>query len=299
MKVTQQRSPQNHRPASAAVASLVLIFGLAGLACSKDDPTPSSPAAGTGGSNTGGARTGGTGGGSSVTGGAPGAGGTGGSSAATGGSSGATGGAGTTSSGGSAGGGATGGSNAGGSSGAGGNVDAGKETSAPDTSATEAGSIPVGAGPMMLTSPAFKEGADVPLKYRCRTENISPALTWTPGPAGTMSYAVTMFHQNSVHWVMWDIPATVTSLPEAIPRVPEPPVPAGSKQVKPNVDGSTWYGYSGPCPQSANRRYDYFVYALRVAKLPGVTTETLHRTVDTAIKANMIARGQLTGTGSR
>jgi Raf kinase inhibitor-like YbhB/YbcL family protein len=181
---------------------------------------------------------------------------------------------------------------------AGSGADGGAGGSAGDAGASETGAeVPVRTGPMVLTSSVFAEGQVVARKYRCRTENVSTPLSWTPGPEGTLSYAVTMYHSRSVHWMMWDIPASTTSLPEGIMRVPEPPIPAGAKQVKPNVDGSTWYGYSGPCPGSPNQSYQYYVYALKVAKLP-VTTESAPTAIDMALQANKLERAQLNGMAS-
>jgi Raf kinase inhibitor-like YbhB/YbcL family protein len=239
---------------------------------------------GGGNANTGGSRgTGGSGGAS--TGGTSGSGGT----SGTGGSGSGSGSGGTQASGGAPG--ATGGSSGTGGSGTGGSV---ADAAAPETGG---GDAPVGTGPIMLTSTAFAEGGDVAKKYRCKTENVSPPLAWTPGPAGTLSYAVTMYHAKSVHWMMWDIPANVTSLPEGIMRLAEPPIPAGAKQVKPAVDGSTWYGYSGPCPGSPNQSYQYYLYALKVAKLP-VTTESSPTAIDAALQTAKLERAQLVGTAS-
>ncbi|HXU82047.1 MAG TPA: YbhB/YbcL family Raf kinase inhibitor-like protein [Polyangia bacterium] len=175
---------------------------------------------------------------------------------------------------------------------------------APDTApaiadaSTASDDAAVGTGPMVLTSTAFKEGQSIDPMYRCRTENISPPLSWTPGPAGTKSYAMMMFHSASIHWVLWDIPATTTSLPPKIDRLPMPSVPPGSKQAKPNLDGSTWYGYTGPCPATSSH-YEYIVYALKVATLPGVTPESSTGAVNTAINANKLASAQLSGTAAK
>jgi Raf kinase inhibitor-like YbhB/YbcL family protein len=278
----------HHRDAGSRVVLLVPWFrigALAGLlvsACSSGgDGTPAA-SGGAGGSNGSGGKVG--------SGGAPGGTGGAGSGGAT-----ATGG-----SPGSAGAGGSGGTSSGGSSGSGGASTGGSGGSPADAAPTETGGseVPVGTGPMMLTSSVFTEGGDVPKKYRCRVgDNVSPPLSWTPGPAGTLSYAVTMYHTKSVHWMMWDIPADTTSLPEGIMRLAEPPIPAGAKQVKPNVDGSTWYGYSGPCPGSPNQSYQYYVYALKVAKLP-VTTESAPAQIDTALQASKLERAQLVGTAS-
>jgi Raf kinase inhibitor-like YbhB/YbcL family protein len=139
-----------------------------------------------------------------------------------------------------------------------------------------------------------KAGDMIDMKYRCGTVNVSPPLSWPAGPAGTMSYAVTMLHAASVHWVLWDIPADVTSLPEAVERKAEPSVPAGAKQAMPNLDGATWYGYTGPCPHGANQHYEYNVYAMKVAKLDGVTTMSKATEVNAAIlKSGALATAQL------
>jgi Raf kinase inhibitor-like YbhB/YbcL family protein len=157
-------------------------------------------------------------------------------------------------------------------------------------------------GPFALTSTAFKEGEDVPVIYRCTDQNVSPPLSWTPGPAATQSYAVMMVHfaaDMSIHWALWDIPASVTMLPMGVERVANPTVPAGSKQAKPNIDGATWAGYTGPCPGSANQKYEFAVYALDVATLPGVTVQSTTAQVDTAVKAHQLARATLTGGASK
>ena len=157
-------------------------------------------------------------------------------------------------------------------------------------------------GPFALTSSVFKEGEDVPVIYRCTDQNVSPPLSWTPGPAATKSYAVMMVHfaaDMSIHWALWDIPASVTSLPMGVERVANPTVPAGSKQVKTNIDASTWAGYTGPCPGSANQKYEYAVYALDVAPLPGVTVQSTTAQVDAAVKAHQLARATLKGGASK
>ncbi|HEV8248185.1 MAG TPA: YbhB/YbcL family Raf kinase inhibitor-like protein [Polyangiaceae bacterium] len=171
-----------------------------------------------------------------------------------------------------------------------------REASSGDQRSTEA------SGPFALTSTVFKEGEDVPAIYRCTDQNVSPPLSWTSGPAATQSYAVMMVHfaaDMSIHWALWDIAASVTSLPMGVERVTNPTVPAGSKQVKTNIDASTWAGYTGPCPGSANQKYEYSVYALDVAPLPGVTVQSTTAQVDTAIKAHQLARATLTGSASK
>ena len=257
-----------HTSSRAALAG-ALLSSLLLLACSSDTPAPagggSSGSAGQGG---GGGAQGGAGGGLASAAG----------SVATAGKAGG-------------GGAGAGGMGGGGASGEGGTA---------GTSGGGAGGASCAPGPFELSSPEFAEGGPIEEKFRCTGDNVSPILEWTCGPTGTLSYAVTQIHvgSQSLHWLLYDIPATTFSLPEAVAREAMPAVPAGSKQVEPNVDGSTWYGYSGPCPGSANQSYTYYVYALDVATLPGVTTESTVADADAVVKEHQLAVAELTGTAS-
>src|SRR5688500_11113821 len=69
---------------------------------------------------------------------------------------------------------------------------------------------------LTLTSPALAQGASFNAANTCNGANTAPQLVWSPGPAGTMSYAA-VFTDNSnslIHWVIYDIPASATGLPE-------------------------------------------------------------------------------------
>ena len=97
--------------------------------------------------------------------------------------------------------------------------------------------------------------------------NISPPFSWGTGPAGTMSYAITMYDLSigNPHFAMWDIPSTETGLPTNIPHVamPGPPAPAGMRQT-PN-------GFQGPGGTTMNM-YEIRLWALKVAQLPNPGT---------------------------
>lgn len=164
--------------------------------------------------------------------------------------------------------------------------------------------------PFALTSTAFKEGEQVPLKYKCaevnpKGENISPPLSWGPGPAGTKSYAIVMAHvPNPEHWTIWDIPANVTSLPENVEHAAMPPVPAGSKQSLVDLDNFQGSGYLGPCPQAVNsvQSYKFTLYALDVETVPGLSATSNPTQAASAVKAHLVAGSQgvsLTGTQIR
>ena len=81
--------------------------------------------------------------------------------------------------------------------------------------------------PMTLSTTAFPDGAQIPAKYTQAGEQVSPALTWTNTPAGTVSFVLHMHDidvarnktlDDQAHWVVWNIPGTATGLPEGVPK---------------------------------------------------------------------------------
>ena len=77
---------------------------------------------------------------------------------------------------------------------------------------------------LTLSSPDIQEGATIANEqvfkgFGCTGSNVSPALSWSGVPAGTKSFAVTMYDPDAPtasgwwHWVVFNLPPTVTSLP--------------------------------------------------------------------------------------
>jgi Raf kinase inhibitor-like YbhB/YbcL family protein len=170
------------------------------------------------------------------------------------------------------------------------------------------GGADAAAGPFTLTSSAFAQGTEIPLEFKCTNVppagmNHSPPLSWTPGPPGTKSYALTLNHNptgdNSAHWALWDIPATTTSIAANVEHVAMPSMPAGSKQAPQMLDGFTGIGYQGPCPQAPNSRqtYRFTVWALGVATLGATPTST--PAAQTAIKNAALTGGSATLDGTQ
>jgi phosphatidylethanolamine-binding protein (PEBP) family uncharacterized protein len=253
---------------NSSLATLLALTMCASLASCGSDDDP--PASGNGGSTGAGGR----GSGGSGSGGSTGAGGgTGGGTVSTGGSTGA-GGAG---SGGSGGG--TGGSGSGGSSG-----DAsGGETMGSGGASGDAGGGEAGAGTfdvdMRNGKLYFKNG------QTRGTGQRSPVFTWTAHPEA-MSYALSMYdrtNNNSTHWVMYDIPATVTTLPANLAHMtPAPEVP-GAKHT--SFGGSV--GYFGPGAGGCNT-YVFEVHAMKAATTPASGAPNAIR--NTILPANRVAK---------
>ena len=114
-----------------------------------------------------------------------------------------------------------------------------------------------------MQSNAFAEGADVPERYTCDGDNLSPSLFWEEPPDGTESFALTMVDPDApggsfVHWVYFNIPGDARSLPEAIETADEPST--GGLQVE---SGFGEIGYGGPCPpEGPEHRYVFTLMAL-------------------------------------
>ena len=98
---------------------------------------------------------------------------------------------------------------------------------------------------------------------------------------------------NLIHWVIWDIPATASSLPEGVPNVGAPSTPAGAKQTT-SYDNAT-FGYRGPCPPTPHV-YRFVLSALDVATLPGVTTASTRAQVQAVITTHQTASTSLIGS---
>lgn len=106
----------------------------------------------------------------------------------------------------------------------------------------------------------------------CNGSNLSPQLAWENAPAGTKSFAVTIFDEDAPtgsgwwHWLIFDIPATVNALSSGAGNIALNLAPAGAIQ---SVTDFKTQGYGGPCPPEGSKahRYVVTVYALKTDKL--------------------------------
>jgi Raf kinase inhibitor-like YbhB/YbcL family protein len=149
---------------------------------------------------------------------------------------------------------------------------------------------------MKLTSPAFKHQELMPSVYSCDGKSISPPLDWDNLPDGVKSLALIMDDPDSssyyVHWVIFNIPPSSSSLEENITK--EAIRPIGSRQ---GVNGSGRIGYTGPCPPNGTHRYFFKLYALDVLLDldAGITKEDLVA----AMQGHILEQTQLIGLYKR
>ena len=150
---------------------------------------------------------------------------------------------------------------------------------------------------MTLTSPSFAPGGEIPGRHTCQGQDVSPALTWADVPTGAETLALVVDDPDApdpaapkttwVHWVVFDIPATATGLPEGAGAGP----PAGARCAKNDWGRAAW---GGPCPPVGRHRYFFKLYALDVS-LPHerVTTKA---DLEKAMHGHVLASAQLMGT---
>jgi Raf kinase inhibitor-like YbhB/YbcL family protein len=149
-----------------------------------------------------------------------------------------------------------------------------------------------------LRSSAFADGEEIPTRYTCEGEDVSPPLAWSAPPPGTRSLALVVDDPDApdpraprmtwVHWIVVDLPPTEGSLPDAVaPR----DLPGEARMGR-----NDWKraDYGGPCPPIGRHRYLHKLYALDVvlARPEAPTKAEFER----ASAGHVLAKAVLVGT---
>jgi len=119
---------------------------------------------------------------------------------------------------------------------------------------------------MTLTSTAFADGATIPARHAQTGRDVSPALSWSGAPDSTRSFVLMVRDLDAaigdgtdelLHWLVWNIPGTATSLPEGVPQGP-----SGANGMR-QISASGPY-YRGPAAPSSGppHHYVFELYAL-------------------------------------
>ena len=164
------------------------------------------------------------------------------------------------------------------------------------------------AGGFTLSSPDVGPKAPIANKYvfkgfGCEGDNVSPALAWKGAPKDTKSFALTVYDPDAPtgsgwwHWVMIDIPADVSSLPEGAGDPAKGLAPKGSVEIRTDFGAAGW---GGPCPPKGDKphRYIFTLHALKVPKLE-VPADATAALVGFMIHANELAKAGFTAKYGR
>ena len=150
--------------------------------------------------------------------------------------------------------------------------------------------------PLSIHSPAFVHGAEIARRYTCDGEDIAPPLEWSGAPRQTKGFVLIVDDPDApdpanpkmtwVHWVLYDMAASATGLPER-----GVPLPEGTREGK-----NDWKrtGYGGPCPPIGRHRYFFKLYALG-SQLGDLRTPT-KADVEKAMQGHILERAELMGT---
>jgi len=154
---------------------------------------------------------------------------------------------------------------------------------------------------LILISAAFDDGQDMPPQYTCDGEDQSPPLAWNELPEGTKSLALIVDDPDApdpaapkrtwVHWVLYNLPTSVTGLPAGIAPADFPPGTLAG------LNDSKRTEYSGPCPPIGRHRYFHKLYALD-RTLPDLHTPT-KAALEKAMSGHVLGMAQLIGTYQR
>jgi hypothetical protein len=139
--------------------------------------------------------------------------------------------------------------------------------------------------------------------FGCSGKNISPAIKWSGSPAGTKSFAVTLYDPDAPtgsgwwHWLVYDIPASVAGLSEHAGDADGHLLPAGALQGRTDFGTA---GFGGACPPTGDKphRYIFTVYALKVEKID-VPASASAAMVGYALNANQLAKSSVTALYGR
>lgn len=144
---------------------------------------------------------------------------------------------------------------------------------------------------LSISSPAFADGDNLPEKYSCNGEDISPPIVISDAPVGTQSFVLIMDDPDApngtwLHWVLYNVPANVTTISE-------------QASTKPVWEDGTMQGrndwsdakYGGACPPDGTHRYFFKIYALD--KVLDLKKKASLNKVRKAMKGHILAEAKM------
>jgi Raf kinase inhibitor-like YbhB/YbcL family protein len=152
--------------------------------------------------------------------------------------------------------------------------------------------------PLTLTSSSFPDGGEIPERFTCEGEDVSPDLAWHDVPPGTRSLVLIVDDPDAPdpkapkmvwdHWLLYNLPPDSGGLAAALGTAG---LPAGTLEGV-NSWGRT--GYGGPCPPIGRHRYFHILYALD-AELPDLGRPGKNRLL-AAMQGHILEHTELVGT---
>jgi Raf kinase inhibitor-like YbhB/YbcL family protein len=153
---------------------------------------------------------------------------------------------------------------------------------------------------LVVTSTAFAAGAPIPIKYSDYGERMSPPLAWSGQPSKTETFAVVVEDPDAkapaptpyVHWVIFNIPKHVTSLPEAVPTSTQLRDFESARQGR---TSRNTVGYFGPRPPAGDAPHHYHFQVFALDRELFLTAGASVADLSAAMKDHVLADGELIG----
>lgn len=152
---------------------------------------------------------------------------------------------------------------------------------------------------LAVTSSAFQPGGAIPDKYSAYHQGVALPVSWSGAPGGTQSFALLIEDPDApapqpfVHWVVYDIPAGATSLPEGTGDAPTLDEPKGAHQGK---NGRSTIGYFGMRPPETDPPHHYHVEVFALDRKLGLDPGATRDQLVEAMKGHVLAQGEVVGT---
>ena len=151
---------------------------------------------------------------------------------------------------------------------------------------------------MQLNSSAFKQGGAIPSQHTGEGADTSPDLTWTDAPEGTQGFAIICHDPDAplvsaqgtygfVHWVLYNIPSTVTSLAE------------GTTEYTSGNSDFGKQGYGGPMPPNGHGIHQYYFWVLALDTAAELEEGLSMGQLLERIEPNLVGMNRLVGTYQR
>ena len=163
-----------------------------------------------------------------------------------------------------------------------------------------------------VTSSKFNTKRRIPRKYSCTEEDVSPPITWSEVPEGTVSLALVVDSdqipgERWLHWLIWNLPPDTAGLPERVATTTD--LAALGPETRQGINDNKLIGYSGPCPVPTTVQYSqtkvkivfeyvFNVYALdTILDLPGGATKNeFLQAIDGHILSGGVIKGEFVGS---
>ncbi len=154
---------------------------------------------------------------------------------------------------------------------------------------------------LTMTITGFADGSDIPLKFTQSGDQTSPEITWINTPAGTVTFLLHMhdmdFSRNhttddQLHWLVWNIPATETGLPEGVPKGGQ--LQDGAYQI--SASGPSYRGPGAPA-SFPRHHYVFELFALdtKIDVQPGTDPFATRADIMKAIQGHILEKSVYVG----